>query len=106
MITETVLNDAASLLVQSLRDETDRAWRQMTRVFEAVAASFRFQVAFERYAQRAKLHSQAVGRVVPPQVHRIATKELISRPVERMDVQQCGVLSCVFGVAIHDFETR
>src|SRR4051812_47684586 len=100
------LHDAAAFLVEFCSDKTDSTRSHVARVFEAVSASFGFQIAFEWHAERTEFHSQPVGRIVPAIVGRIAAEELIPRPVEWMNVEERRVLPRVLGVAIHIFEAR
>jgi hypothetical protein len=74
-------------------------------VLETVAAGDRLQVALEGNAEGTELHAQAVGTVEPADIRRVAAEELESRPVERMDVEQRGLLPGSFRVRVH-FEQR
>lgn len=41
---------------------------------------------------------------MPAQVGRVAAEELVSWPIERMDVQQRRILPRDLGIAVHEFE--
>src|SRR5688500_11420228 len=78
---------------QFLRDEPNGTWCHLIVVGKAVAACRRLQIAYERNAERAKFHPQTVRAIPPAVVERVTTEKLVSRPIERMNIENRGHLS-------------
>ena len=86
---------------QAGHQKSDGSSGHVIVVLKAVPARLRRQVAFVGNPERRQLHVQSIGALDPSQIGRIATEELVPRPIQRVHVQRRRVLAHGFGIAVH-----